>query len=168
MNKTYHEAYAAAAGELESLLKDQERIEERVLSLRKTMNALATLISQHEGKDKNFMDYAHAQMRELVDTGLTRDVQRIVTASPQPLTASEIRTELNELGGSLAELSNPLATIHAILNRLSESGRVKETLKDGKKAWTRRGVRMSSPSKDKNVKRNVPLLTTSLTRQDGE
>ena len=62
-NQTFREAYDAAANELESLLNDQERIEERILSLRKTMNALATLIGQHDGADKNFMDYAHARLR---------------------------------------------------------------------------------------------------------
>lgn len=134
-NKSFREAYDAAASELESLLKDQDRIEERMLSLRKTMNALAILISQHEGKDKNFMDYAGAWLRENVDSSITRDITRVINASLQPLTASEIRNEIRELGGSLAEHSNPLATIHAILSRLSESGRVKETLKDGKKAW---------------------------------
>ena len=136
-NKTFREAYEAAAMELESLLTEQERIEERILSLRKTMNALATLITQHEGKDKNFMDYAAARLRELVDTSLTGDIHRILIASKHPLTASEIRAELKELGGSLAELTNPLATIHAILNRLAESGRAHETVKDGKKAWER-------------------------------
>ena len=112
---------------------EQDRIEERILSLRKTMNALATLISQHEGKDENFIDYADATLRNLIDTSLTRDIQRIVTASKQPLTASEIRTKLNELGGSLAEHSNPLATIHAILNRLAESGEPKKPSKMARK-----------------------------------
>jgi hypothetical protein len=137
MNQTYREAYDTAAKELESLLVEQERIEERILSLRKTMNALATLISQHEGKDKNFMDYAEARLRQTIDTSLTDDILQIVTASKHPLTASEIRDELKQLGGGLIEHSNPLATIHAITARLSESGRVHETVKDGKKAWER-------------------------------
>jgi DNA repair exonuclease SbcCD ATPase subunit len=136
-NQTYREAYEAAAKELESLLTDQERIEERILSLRKTMNALATLISQHGGKDKDFLDYAAARLRETIDTSLTNDIHKIVSASISPLTASEIRSQLKELGGSLAEHSNPLATIHSILNRLAESGRAHETVKDGKKAWER-------------------------------
>jgi len=146
-NKSFVEAYGAAASELESLLKEQDRIEERILALRKTMNALAILIGQHEGKDKNFADYAAAQMRDLVDTSLTTDIHRIVAAAKGPLTASEIRTELNELSGSLAEHSNPLATIHAILSRLSESGRVNETIKDAKKAW----VRVERPAPIANV-----------------
>jgi hypothetical protein len=136
-NKPFREAYEAAASELEVLLRDQERIEERILSLRKTMNALTTLICQSEGKDKNFIDYAYARLQELVDSSLTRDIHQIVATSSTPLTASEIRTELNELGGSFAEHKNPLATIHAILNRLHESGRIKETVKNGKKAWER-------------------------------
>jgi hypothetical protein len=136
-NKSFVEAYGAAASELESLLQEQDRIETRILALRKTMNALSTLISQHEGEDKDFMDYAAGWLRETFDTSITENIARVVNASRQPLTASEIRNELKELGGSLAEHSNPLATIHAILGRLSESGRVNETLKDGKKAWVR-------------------------------
>jgi Fe2+ or Zn2+ uptake regulation protein len=136
-NKSFHAAYAAAASELEALLKEQDRTEERILALRKTMNALATLISQHEGEDRDFFDYASAWMRELVDTSVTQDISRVINASAEPLTASEIRAELNELGGSMAEQSNPLATIHAVLNRLAESGRAQETIKNGKKAWCR-------------------------------
>jgi hypothetical protein len=136
-NQTYREAYESAAKELDALLTEQERIEERILSLRKTMNALATLISQHGGKDKDFMDYAGARLREVIDTSLTEDIHKIVATATQPLTASEVRAELKELGNGLAEQSNPLATIYAILNRLAESGRAHETVKDGKKAWER-------------------------------
>jgi len=136
-NQPYREAYDIAAKELDALLVEQERIEERILSLRKTMNALATLISQHGGKDKDFLDYAGAHLREVIDTSLTEDIHKIVATATQPLTASEVRAELKELGNGLAEQSNPLATIYAILNRLAESGRAHETVKDGKKAWER-------------------------------
>ncbi|HXN52386.1 MAG TPA: hypothetical protein VN943_10650 [Candidatus Acidoferrum sp.] len=102
------------------------------------MNALATLIGQSEGKDTDFLDYAGARLRQLVDNSLTDDILRVVTASAQPLTASEIRDELKELGSLFVEHSNPLATIHAIASRLVESGRAKETFKYGKKAWTKR------------------------------
>jgi hypothetical protein len=141
-NLSFVEAYGAAASELESLLKKQDRIEERILSLRKTMNALATLISQHEGEEKG-VDYMRAWLRDTIDTSITENITLVVNTARQPLTASEIRNELKELGGRVVEHSNPLATIHAILGRLSESGRVKETLKDGKKAW----VRVERPAK---------------------
>lgn len=136
-NKTYHEAYKQAATELEDLLNQQSQIEERILALRKTMNSLAILISQHEGKDKNFADFANARMRELIDSTLTDDIRRIIATSSDSFTTSDVREELNKLGGSLAEHSNPLATINAILNRLAEQGYARETVKDGRKAWKR-------------------------------
>jgi hypothetical protein len=134
-NESYHKAYEAAATELEQLLQQQTKVEERILALRKSMNALALLISEHEGADKNFWDYANAEMRKMVDTSLTTDIKKIMATSGQALTTSDVRDELNKLGGSLAEQSNPLATINAILNRLKEQGYVTETLKDGRKAW---------------------------------
>jgi hypothetical protein len=85
----------------------------------------------------------------VIDTSLTDDILQIVTASKHPLTASEIRNELKQLGGGLVEQSNPLATIHAIASRLVESGRAKETFKYGKKAWTKR-LRVPFAQKMKN------------------
>jgi DNA repair exonuclease SbcCD ATPase subunit len=170
-NRAYYVAYQAAASELESLLSDQERIEERILSLRKSMNALATLISQHEGKDKDFTDYAAARLHELIDNSLTDDIHKIVSASSHPLTASEIRQELKELGGSLAEHSNPLATIHSILNRLAESGRVKETVKAGKKAWDRyrsitERLRMAGESQTTETQAATQIIRVGLENAD--
>ncbi len=132
-NQPFREAYTAAAKELESLLKEQERIEERILDLRKTMTSLTALLVD----DADFMAHALQVTRELINASLTDDIHRIVSSASQPLTASEIRSELNQLNSSFREQSNPLATIHAIMARLAESGRVHETVKDGKKAWER-------------------------------
>lgn len=144
LNKSYHETYEAAASELESLLQEQSRIEDRILALRKSMNALAYLISTHDPNDKDFLDHANARLREIVDTSVTADIRRILAASESSLTTSDVRDELNKLGGSLAEQSNPLATINAVLHRLTEQGQAAETLKDGRKAWkwlSPRGIR---------------------------
>ena len=137
-NSNYTDDYKAAARELEQLLEQQENIEKRILSARKKMNALAVLISEHMDSP-DFQKRAAATVRELIDTSLTDDIHKIVLASDIPLTASEIREELKKLGGSLAEHSNPLATIHAITNRLQEAGKVKEVSKDGRKAWQASG-----------------------------
>ena len=60
-----------------------------------------------------------------------------VLASPCALTTTEIKEQLEEIGSLLERHSNPLATINAIVSRLTESGRVKETTKNGRKAWQR-------------------------------
>jgi hypothetical protein len=136
-NETFRKAYDDAADELNKLLIEQERIEERILSLRKTMTALSTLIGLRSEQDKDLMDQLGVQIRTMIDVSLTDDIHRILTTARRPLTAIEIRAELKELGQTLAEQSNPLATIYAILNRLAESGRAHETVKEGKKAWER-------------------------------
>jgi Fe2+ or Zn2+ uptake regulation protein len=123
------------ANELEDWLKKQETIESRILALRKTMNALATLITQHEGPESDFNEYAHARVHEMLDTNMTDDILQIVTASNVAMTASEVMNELKEIGGMNVQ-ANPLATVHAVLNRLAEQEKLKETVKDGRKAWT--------------------------------
>ena len=133
-NEHYRKAYESAAKELDGLLEQQEKTESRIMALRKTMNNLSTLCQQ-EGIDLSRIDQAYGRLLEIVESSLTDDIYRIISNAEQPLTTSEVRKELNELGGSLAEHRNPLASINAILNRLEESGRVKETVKDGRKAW---------------------------------
>ncbi len=130
----YRVAYEKAASELEALLTQQERIERRIFSLRKTMNVLSTLIEEETGSS-NLVDSFHAVTHRFVNSTLTRDIEKVVALSTNPLTTSEVRDEINKLGNDLAEQSNPLATVNAILNRLGESGRVEETVKDGRKAW---------------------------------
>jgi hypothetical protein len=136
MADDYRKTYEVAAAELESLLIEQERIEERIFSLRKTLNVLSELIQQQEGST-DFTDRESAKLRKLFDTSITSDIEKVVSLASQPLTTSEIREELNKLGSLALSHSNPLATINAILNRLNESGRVKETVKNGRKAWER-------------------------------
>src|SRR5437016_5400351 len=136
-NEDYRKAYKTAADELENLLAQQEQTEERILALRKALNDLSTLCQQ-AGLNTGDLDRRYAKLEKAVDSSLTDDIFRIVSAARRPLTTGEVREELNKLGGSLAEQSNPLATISSILNRLGESGRVHETVKDGKKAWERK------------------------------
>ena len=133
-NESYRKAYETAAAELESLLKQQEDIEERVLTLRKTLNILSELCQQ-EGISTDEIDKAFGRLRALIDTSVTSDIRQIIRHSSNALTAREMREELSKLGGSMAEQSNPLATISAILNRMATNGEVSEEVKNGKKAW---------------------------------
>ncbi len=137
--KQYQEAYDAAGRELEALLEEQERIEGRVLSLRKSMNALAQLIVEGGGKEP---------VGQIVEGGITEDIRKVMTASCAALTTREVREELEKLGYDWAEKpsANPLATINAILNRLTEQRYVTETTKDGRKAWQRTAVQRLTPA----------------------
>jgi hypothetical protein len=135
----YRETYEAAAAELESLLRQQERIEGRILNLRKTMIALLGLMDKEADQESPVLRGAltAGQVSQGLRGALTNDIHRIVRLAPRPLTASEIASELRDLNLNFKNSSNPLATVHAIMVRLTESGRVHETVKGGKKAWER-------------------------------
>lgn len=136
-NEDYIKAYKSAANELEHLLVEEAQIEDRILNLRKTMNVLHTLC-EHHGLNTTEMDKHYASLIKTIDGSVTSDILKIVSSARRPLTTSEVRDELNKLGGSMAEHSNPLATINAVLNRLTEQGKVLERVKDGRKAWERK------------------------------
>jgi hypothetical protein len=135
-NEDYRKAYESAAKELDEILQWMEKGEERVMALRKTMNVLSTLCQQ-EGVDISEIDRGYGHVLRMMESTLTDDIFKIVSASNFPLTTTEVREQLKELSRIMTDHRNPLASINAILNRLAESGRVEETVKDGRKAWQR-------------------------------
>lgn len=137
MADDYRKAYEAAATELEAILQEQDRMVECILSLRKTMNGLSELIQQQEGSS-DFTDHANARLQNILETSITEDIEKVVNSSPNALTTTEIKKELEEIGSLLKGHGNPLATINAVVSRLTESGRVRETVKNGRKAWRAR------------------------------
>ncbi|MGA3237866.1 MAG: hypothetical protein ABSG03_16350 [Bryobacteraceae bacterium] len=64
---------------------------------------------------------------ELAPGGMTESIRNILTEAGEPLTASEIRDGLERKGFDMRSYSNPLANIHTILRRLTESKAVETT-----------------------------------------
>ena len=139
MGTEYIRAYRAAATELEGLLAQQEKIEDRIFDLRKTLNSLSNLCRQ-EGTEPRDLNPSFGRLEQIIEGSLTDDIVAVLNASDEPLTTTEIRKELDELGESLADHKNPLASINAVLARLVESGRAKPASKEGRNAWTKGDV----------------------------
>lgn len=140
-NQEYRSALDAALRELETLIILEEKLRDRMLALRKTINVLSTLC---EGDGADWADQASEHVLKVIHSTISDDILKVVTASLLPLTTTEIREELNKLGGSLAEQKNPLATINAVLNRLEDQGKVKQTLKGDRRAWSPTMVPLSN------------------------
>jgi len=132
-NKNYRKALESALQELEGLLQEEERIQQRMLSVRKTINALS-ILCQEAGEKADWRERASAHLERILQGSVTDDIFKVVSAESEPLTTTEIRDELRKLG-SLEDHKNPLATINAVLGRLVEQGKLREVLKDGRKAW---------------------------------
>ena len=122
MSIDYRTWYESARAELERLraekaetersLADTER---QIAALLQTMAALAPLVGEAPPEPP----------AELPTAGMTVAVRTILSQSAEPLTAAGIRGRLADMGFDVDAYSNPLATIHTVLRRLSEAGEVR-------------------------------------------
>lgn len=130
----YQRAYDAAEQELTELLQIQELIEKRTLALRQNLSSLAALCKQD---DADFEPGILAGA--LIDRmGITTDILAIVNRELAALSPAEVRDQLKELGYDLSKYQNPLATVHVVLNRLEEQGKIASTNVDGRKYFSRK------------------------------
>ncbi len=129
----YRKAYEAAQRELLELISEQERIERRLVTVRKSIQTLAALC---ESKGEEVSPSAEAAY--LLEHSTLADEIRIIVKAQYPdwSRPHEIKGELERLGHDLTKYSNPQATIQMVLKRLVESGEVCEMIdREGKKIY---------------------------------
>jgi hypothetical protein len=126
MTVDYHSWYATARTDLERMIRERlefereiENRDRQIAALKQTIKALAPLAGEEVPEI--------ALDPELAAGGMTDCVRAILSKATEPLTASEIRESLESLGFDMKSYSNPLATIHTVLRRLTESGEVEST-----------------------------------------
>jgi hypothetical protein len=111
----YKKALEVARVDLEKLMEYREDVDRKILQLRKSIVALAPLAGENE--------LLEAFQSSIEEVGLTDNCRDVLKANKKPLTAIEVRTQLEALGYKFKS-SNPLATIHAVLKRLVASNQV--------------------------------------------
>ena len=104
--ESYRRALEQAIREYEQLSKKRARIDDRLAQLVQTMNSLSRL----------------CKLTPTVELGLTDACRMVLKAAGHPLTAVEIRSQLEAMGFDCSRYSNPLASIHTVLRRLCRSG----------------------------------------------
>ena len=104
--ESYLHALEEAIREYEQLLTERACIDERLSQLVQTMNSLSRL----------------CKLTPTVELGLTDACRMVLKAAGHPLTAAEIRGQLETMGFDCFRYSNPLASIHTVLRRLCRSG----------------------------------------------
>ena len=139
---SYREDYEKAASELEKLLEQSEKLDEKILATRKRMVALATLMGVDEFKGNRLLpsdsrsDKDYARTQAVVQSRISDYIRRIM-GTGRAFTTREIRAELEQLGFNLMAHANPLATINAVCASLVESGELRRVEKHGRIAWER-------------------------------
>jgi hypothetical protein len=130
----YRKTYELAQKELAELLSEKDRIEKRILVVRKSLQTFAELC-ENEGIDIELSREADFILQH---TTLAQEIRGILKAVfPQPLRPSQVKTELERLGRDLSQYTNPQATIQMVMTRMIESGDVLESAsrEDGKKMY---------------------------------
>jgi hypothetical protein len=125
----YKTSYEEAKAELArvqiqklTLGRQIEECDRQIAALTQTMRAIAPLVGEEPPPDVQIAPDA-----ETPPGGMTDCVRALLKKATEPLTASEIRESLEAIGFDMNSYSNPLATIHTVLRRLTESGEVETT-----------------------------------------
>jgi len=128
----YGKAYRHVSRELKNALHEREKLDNRITTLRKRIAALAA-----NCQDEGIEIEPSAEAEYLLEnTGLTDDIVNILKVhSPAWLFPWQVKNKLEQLGYDMSNYKNPLATIHMVLKRLSESSRIQNLDFDGKAAY---------------------------------
>jgi hypothetical protein len=102
----YRRALDAAMREYEMLGRQRAEIDERIAQLAQTIGSLSRLCN----------------LTPTVPFGLTDACRVVLKAAGHPLTATEVRAQLDAMGFDLTRYSNDLSSIHTVLKRLNEAG----------------------------------------------
>lgn len=106
----YRRALDAAVREYEKLIAEHAALEARIAQLRHSIAALTKLCGYEP----------------TVPLGLTDACRLVLCNAGAPLTALEVRDRLAAIGVDLGKYSNPLASIHTVLNRMHDAGEIVE------------------------------------------
>lgn len=110
-------SFDASRDQLIDAKKSQARLEQEIANLRKTITALSALCSEEPGIDK---------------LGITDSVVEAMSTTPFSWTTSEVVMTLDSMGFDLSSQKNAQASVHAILARLAQKGKLTR-VKDAKK-----------------------------------
>lgn len=120
----YRKAYEAAQRELNDLLSDQQKLERRIVTVRQSLQTLATLCEEEGIEVKPSSDAEYL----LEKSTLADEIRSILIAEyPGWQRPNVVKEKLERLGHDLTKYSNPQATIHMILKRMVEAGEAQET-----------------------------------------
>jgi len=122
--ENYRKALDEARRELTNTVRQQEELEQRIVDLRQTVTTLSRLCGEEPEIEGQL--------------GITDAVRMAVKSAPHPLTLTEVKEAVEEIGFPLWKQAAPLASVATILSRLVRGGEVDREEKAGGKptfAW---------------------------------
>src|SRR5258706_12617 len=111
--QTYLKAYKAAQKEYEELQAKRAEIDSRLAVVRQIVLSLARLVGDEQVTDS-----------DLLDSGLTEAVGKVLRVTGASLTPAQVRDELARMGFDIKRFKSIIPSITKVLERLSKKGHV--------------------------------------------
>jgi hypothetical protein len=128
---SYRRDLKARKQELAGLLRQRQKIDQKMAQLQPVINYLEGLCRELGERVAQ-----ESAIKVELTTGLTELTRVTLEEAFIPVTASELKKRMEAKGFDFSRYSNPLASIHTVLQRLVKSGKVKVVpQKGGKKAY---------------------------------
>jgi fibronectin type 3 domain-containing protein len=130
----YRRALYEAKQDLARCLVQRQKIDRKVARLQGVITQLQDLCAERDRK--HFESSIDRVVKAHLNMGITELSRVILKEKFFPLTAGQIKQELEARKLDLSRYSNPLAVIHTVLKRLVQGGDVKIVPQErGKKAY---------------------------------
>ncbi|MGO8731826.1 MAG: hypothetical protein ACLQVM_03420 [Terriglobia bacterium] len=113
-NDEYERALKEAEQELDDLLRKRDAMDARILRLHSTVESLRGLC----GKEP------HSFPIDIRKLGITDAIRKLLEYANSSMSAIQIRDALEQAGFDLSDQSNPMSSVHSVLNRLLQSSEV--------------------------------------------
>jgi hypothetical protein len=113
---SYKNALIQAQADLEHAANKRDEWVMEVARLEQLVKSLEAMCER--GKDST---------KKPEEIGIQELVFTCVRMSPKPVTAKDVKRQIEAIGYDLGKYSNPLAVIHGALNRLADSDRITRT-----------------------------------------
>jgi hypothetical protein len=142
MSVDYNKMFQDAKAELESLQRIKanhesqlEEVNAKIDAMARTYNAIAPLVGEQPIPTLTDL-IVNTRIELLKAAGISVAARSVIDSSPQEIfTPSMVRDQLAQKGWDWSGYANPLATVHTVLVRLAESKAIKDTTKDGRRAF---------------------------------
>lgn len=122
-----------AQKELKDLLRQRDEIDQRIKGVTEILIGLKTLGEKPEIEGVTLTSLGSFIPEESV--GFTETVRQIIRNANGPITAMEIRDELEAAGRGGKTPKHTLISVYTVVNRLKEKGHIVEVQRDGKAAY---------------------------------
>jgi len=132
--RNYRRALFQANQELAHCLEQRQTIDRRVARLQAVINHLEDLFAERDRK--HLETRVERVIKASLKLGITESARVLLKESMLPMTAGELKENMEARKIDVSRYANPLAVIHTVLKRLVQSGDVKVVPgKRGKKAY---------------------------------